>query len=123
MKRLFNDPFFSTVDSVFESVNNVLTKPRSIVDKTDNGYSLVMAVPGLTKEDLKIVIRDRKITISYENDKKDENSYFVEKFSKSYFLSDDIIEKKIEAEVKNGILKIQLPTKDPESTEKVVDIK
>lgn len=123
MKRLFNDPFFSTVDSVFESVNNVLTKPRSIVDKTDNGYSLVMSVPGLTKEDLKIVIRDRKITISYENDKKDENSYFVEKFSKSYFLSDDIIEKKIEAEVKNGILKIQLPTKDPESTEKVVDIK
>jgi HSP20 family protein len=123
MKRLFNDPFFSTVDIVFESVNNVLTKPRSIVDKTDNGYSLVMAVPGLSKEDLKIIIRDRKITITYENEKKDEDSYFVEKFSKSYYLSDDIIEKKIEAEVKNGVLKINLPTKDPESTEKVVDIK
>lgn len=123
MIRLFNDPFFNTLDSVFESVNNVVTKPKSIVDKTDNGYSLVMSVPGLTKEDLKIVIKDRKLTISYENEKKSDDSYFVEKFSKSYFLSDDIIEKKIEAEVKNGILKISLPTKDPESTEKVVDIK
>lgn len=123
MKRLFNDPFFSTVDSVFESVNNALTKPKSIVDKTENGYSLVIAVPGLTKEDLKIVIKDRKLTISYENEKKDDDSYFVEKFSKSYLLSDDIIDKKIEAEVKNGILKINLPTKDPESTEKIVDIK
>lgn len=123
MIRLFNDPFFNTLDSVFESVNNVVTKPKSIVDKTENGYSLVMSVPGLTKEDLKIVIKDRKLTISYENEKKDDDSYFVEKFSKSYFLSDDIIDKKIEAEVKNGILKINLPTKDPESTEKIVDIK
>ena len=58
-----------------------------------------------------------------ENEKKDEDSYFVEKFTKSYYLSDDIIEKKIEAEVKNGVLKINLPTTDQESTEKVVDIK
>lgn len=123
MIKLFNDPFFSTVDSVFESVNNVLTKPKSVIDKTENGYSLVMSVPGLTKEDLKIIIKDRKLTISYGNEKKDAESYFVEKFSKSYFLSDDIIEKKIEAEVKHGILKIDLPTKDPESVEKIVDIK
>ena len=52
---------------------------------------------GQKLDDLKIVIKDRKLTITYENEKKDEDSYFVEKFTKSYYLSDDIIEKKIEA--------------------------
>lgn len=119
MIRLFSDPLFNTLDSVFESVNNAVTKPKSIVDKTDNGYRLVLYVPGLTKEDLKIIIKDRKLTIKHES----ENNDFIEKFSKSYFLSDDIIEKKITAEVKNGILTVDLPTKDEESTEKIVDIK
>jgi len=119
MIRLFKDPFFNTLDSVFESVNNAVTKPSSVVDKTDNGYKLTMLVPGLTKDDLKIIIKDRKLTIKHESEDND----FIDKFSKSYFLSDDIIEKKIVAEVKNGILVIDLPTRDVESVEKVIDIK
>lgn len=121
MIRLFNDPFFCTVDSVFESVNKSITKPKSQVEKIDNGYRLLISVPGLTKDDLKIIIKERKITISYEN--KNDNYNFVDDFSKSYFLYDDIIEKKITAEVKNGILTVDLPTNDKESTEKIVDIK
>jgi len=123
MTKLFNDPFFSTMESIFDPVNNVLTKPKSFVDKTDNGYNVTMLVPGLTKDDLKIVIKDRKITINYENENENNETYFVEKFSKSFFLSDDIIDKKIVAEVKNGILKIHLPTKDPETKEKVIEIR
>lgn len=119
MVRLFKDPLFHTLDSVFESVNNAVTKPSSVVDKTDNGYKLTMLVPGLTKDDLKIIIKDRKLTIKHES----EDNGFVDKFSKSYFLSDDIIDKKITAEVKNGVLIVDLPTTDKDSTEKVVEIK
>lgn len=119
MIRLFNDPFFNTLGSVFESVNNAVTKPSSVIDKTDNGYKLTMLVPGLTKDDLKIIIKDRKLTIKHES----EDNNFIDKFSKSYFLSDDIIDKKIVAEVKNGILIVDLPINDLESTENVIVIK
>jgi HSP20 family protein len=119
MVRLFKDPFFSTIDSVFESMSNVVTKPSSIVDKTDNGYKLTILVPGLTKDDLKIIVKDRKLTIKHESEEND----FINKFTKSYFLSDDIIEKKITAEVKNGVLVVDLPTKDEESVEQVINIK
>lgn len=119
MVRLFKDPFFSIIDSMFDSMSNVVTKPSSVVNKTNNGYKLTMFVPGLTKDDLKIIVKDRKLTIKYESEDND----FIDKFSKSYFLSDDIIEKKITAEVKNGILTVEFPTKDVESTEQIVDIK
>jgi len=118
MIRLFKDPFFNTLDSVFESVNNAVTKPSSVIDKTNDGYRLTMLVPGLTKDDLKIIIKDRKLTIKHEH----EDNVFIDKFSKSYFLSDDIIDNKIVAEVKNGILIVDLPTKDPESTENIIVI-
>lgn len=118
MIRLFNDPFFNTKESVFEFMSNAITK-KSVINKSDDGYSLSMIVPGLTKDDLKIVIKDRKLTIKYESD----DNNFIEKFSKSYFLSDDIIEKKITAEVKNGILLVDLPTTDKDSIEKIIDIK
>jgi HSP20 family molecular chaperone IbpA len=120
MIRLFNDPFFCTAESVFESVNNVITKPRSVINKTDNGYKLSLVVPGLTKDDLKIVIKERKLTISYQNE---DDHMFVDNFTKSYFLPDDIIEKKISAEVKNGVLLVDLPITDKESTEKVIEVK
>ena len=123
MIRLFNDPFFCTVDSVFESMNNAVTKPKSVTNKSDNGYSLSMVVPGLTKDDLKIVIKERKLTISYQKEEKDNNYNFVDSFTKSYYLPDDIIEKKISAEVKNGVLLVDLPITDKESTEKIISIK
>ena len=119
MIRLFNDPFFNTFESVFETLNNSFTKSNSIVDKMDDGYKLTILVPGLTKDDLKIIIKDRKIIIKHESEEND----FIKKFSKSFFLSEDVIENKISAEVKNGVLTIFLPTKDPESIEKVLEIK
>lgn len=119
MVRLFKDPLFSTIDNVFESMSNVVTRPSSVVDKTDNGYKLTMLVPGLTKEDLNITVKDRKLTVKFESDENE----FISKFSKSYFLSDDIIDKKITAEVKNGVLVVDLPTKDKDSVEQVINIK
>lgn len=123
MTRLFDVPNFNSFESMFDTITNVMSTPKSIVDKQEDGYKVIMSVPGLTKEDFKITVKDRKITISFENQKKPDQYTFVSTFTKSYFLSDDVIEKKIEAEVKNGILVISLPIKDIESKEKVVDIK
>lgn len=121
MIRLFDDPLFNTIDSVFETISYG-NKPRTFVDKTDNGYKITISVPGLTKDDLKIIIKSKSLSITYENIEKTDNRYFVESFSKSYIIPDSVIIDEINAEVKNGILQIDLPTKEKDEKEKIIKI-
>ena len=123
MIRLFKDPFFGGIDGVLENVYTSFTYPKTHVDKTDDGYKITVTLPGLSKEDLKVQVKDKKLTISYENEKNESDSNFIENFSKTYILSDDILDSKITADMKNGILVIKLPTTDVNSKTKVIEIK
>ncbi len=73
MITLFNDPFFKTLDTVFEG-SRIQRLPETRVNKTDSEYVVTMSIPGLTKEDLKISIKEGILKISYE---KNESHQFV----------------------------------------------
>ena len=108
MITLFKDPFFNTMDDVFES-SRFKTLPQVNVTKNETEYKVLMSVPGLTKEDLKITIKDGIVKISYLKEDKDETSHFVNSFTKSYTLPENVKEKDIEGKVENGVLTISLP--------------
>jgi HSP20 family protein len=122
MLTLFKDPFFDTIDRVFYPYcfND---NPEIDIRKTDNEYKVLISIPGLTKDDLKISVKDRILRVSYEKEEKNEKSYFMTSFSKSYTLPDNIKESDIDGKVENGILELILPFDKKKITERLIELK
>lgn len=121
MITLFKDPFFQTFDSVFDSTKFLKT-PETKISKNENEYTVQISVPGLTKDDLKILTKDGVLKISYEKNEKDDDRYFVETFTKSYNIPDDVKEKDIIGKVENGILTLILPIDKKKSLERLINL-
>lgn len=119
MIKLFRDPFFNMVDEFV--VNNTFT-PKTKVDKNDDGYLVMLAVPGLTKEDLKITTKDNILKISFDGEKTKDDNHFVSTFTKSYTIPDEINEKEIGGKVENGVLTISLPISKKKNLERLVNL-
>jgi HSP20 family protein len=98
------------------------TTPLISVTKNETEYKVLMSVPGLTKEDLKISIKDGIIKISYSKEEKSETSHFMNSFTKSYSLPDDVKEKDVEGKVENGILVLTLPLDKKKPLERVISL-
>lgn len=116
---VFNEPFFH--DDFFGSVFPQLSGAGSMrVDVKDNGdsYELVADLPGLAKEDVKLSYQNGYLTIAAEknesNDTKDDKGNYIRRerhsgsISRSFYI-DNIDAKKIDAEFRDGVLKVTLP--------------
>ncbi len=122
MITLFKDPFFDVFDKVFDTSYVGVVSPQVNVRKNENNYKLLMSVPGLTKEDIKITTKDNVLTISFEKQEKDERIYFVSNFKKSYIVPDDVKERDIEGKVENGIIELTLPIDRKKSLERSISL-
>jgi len=122
MITLFKDPLFDVFDKVFETSYIGSSVPQTSISKNETEYKLLMSVPGLTKEDIKITIKDGTITISFEKQEKVEKTYFVNNFKKSYTLPEDVKEKDIEGKVENGVLELKLPIDKKKTIERLVSL-
>lgn len=121
MITLFRDPFFDVVDKVFDTTNTVVG-PQSKIRKNESEYKVLLSVPGLTKEDLKISTKDGILKISFEKEEKDDKTYFVNRFVKSYTIPDDVKEKDIVGKVENGVLELTLPIDKKKSLERLISL-
>jgi HSP20 family protein len=121
MIKLFNDPFFTNFDKVFEN-GKFLTSPETKISKNESEYSVSISVPGLTKEDLKISIKEGVLKISYDKPEENENQGFVSTFIKSYNIPDDVKEKDIIGKVENGILTLTLPIDKKKVIERFISL-
>lgn len=122
MITLFKDPFFDVFDKVFEPSYVGTSVPQINISKTDSDYKVLMSVPGLTKEDIKIITKDNVLTISFETEEKTDKTRFVSGFRKSYILPDDVKEKDIIGKVENGILELILPKDKKKSLERLISL-
>jgi len=122
MITLFKDPFFDVFDKVFETSYVGTSVPQINISKTENDYKVLMSVPGLTKEDIKITTKDNVLTISFETQEKNGKTQFVSSFRKSYTLPDDVKEKDIIGKVENGILELTLPKDKKKSLERLISL-
>lgn len=123
MITLFKDPFFDVFDKVFEtSYVGGASVPQINISKNENDYKILMSVPGLTKEDIKITTKDNVLTISFEKQEKTEKTQFVSSFKRSYSLPDDVKEKDIIGKVENGILELTLPKDKKKSLERLISL-
>jgi HSP20 family protein len=122
--KLFKDPFFSDMIDLFYETPNFIERSfkRTNIVTNDADYRVQIAVPGISKDEIKISIKDSILNISYENEKEEENSYFTSSFKKAYTLPDDADEKNIKGKIENGILEIIIPRTKKKSNERSIVI-
>ena len=120
MIRLFKDPFFQGFDNAYES--KFLRTPDTNIQKDETGYVVSISVPGLTKEDLKISIKEGVLKIVYEKNEGNKDHFFIGSFVKAYDIPEDVQEKNIEGKVENGILTISLPIDKKKNLERLISL-
>jgi HSP20 family protein len=121
MITLFKDPFFNTFDKVFdEAYLKVDNRINSNITATEDGYKILLSVPGLSKDDVKISLKENKLTISHE--KEGDEFTFTNSFKKSYNVPDDVDEKSISGSVENGVIEIILPKSKKKSVERLISL-
>jgi HSP20 family protein len=99
------------------------------VYENNDGYVLISKLPGISKEDVAITLKDNSLKISGERKKEkvDGEAVHLEerfsgKFERSFLLNDKINSEGIEAEMTNGLLMVKLP-KSPETKPRKIEIK
>jgi HSP20 family protein len=81
---------------------------------------LDVEVPGMKKEDVKVKVEDKTLTVSgerkLEREEKKEGYYRVERsygsFCRSFYLPDYVDSTKIKAKYEGGVLKLSIPKKE-----------
>lgn len=107
------------------------TAPAINVIESDKDYKVEVAAPGMTKEDFNIHLsEDNELVISMEkkNETKEEDKgnkkylrreFSYSKFQQALILPDDVEKDKINANVRDGVLTIELPKRTPEEKAKI----
>jgi HSP20 family protein len=121
MITLFKEPFFQGFDPFIET-SKFFRTPETKIAKTETEYIIQLAIPGLTKDDLKISTKEGILKISFEQNEGEQKSYFVPSFVKSYTIPDDVKEKDIIGKVENGILTLILPIDKKKAIERMISL-
>ncbi|MFY0608174.1 MAG: Hsp20/alpha crystallin family protein [Cyclobacteriaceae bacterium] len=122
--KFFNDDFYGgkTANSFSPSVDLV---------ETDKSFELEFHIPGINKKDIQIELKNDQLTVSgerkFENENSSRNFKSVEShygtFTRSFYLPDNVNTEKINAEYKDGILKLDLPKDEKKEAKKTIAIK
>jgi len=121
MITLFKNPIFQDFENAFETSRFIKT-PETKINKTETEYKIQISVPGLTKDDLKILVKEGVLKISHEKEETNEKNQFVSNFVRSYDIPDDVKEKDIEGKVENGVLELTLPIDKKKSIERLISL-
>ena len=127
MNRMF-DNLFRGVDE--PSLLNSSWVPAVDVAEEDDAYVVMVELPGVNKNDVKITLESNILTIQgekrAETESKEKNVHRVERsygsFQRSFTLPTMVKNDKIDAEFKDGILKIMLP-KAEEAKPRQIEVK
>ena len=124
MITLKRDSFVDLLDTFFYSPSLCDKNHKtSNVINNENDYRFQLAVPGLSKEDVKITVKDGTISLKYENTKTDNKSFvFTNSFKKEYILPDDSDENNITGKIENGILEVIIPKSKSKPLERLIPI-
>lgn len=103
--------------------------PAVDIRETDEAFSFVVELPGLSKDEIEITVEDKVLTLSGErkwDEEQDRNSYRrIERnygsFNRSFTLPRDVNAEAIEAVSENGLLTVVVP-KAPESRPHRIEI-
>ena len=91
--------------------------PNADISEDENEYIIMMDLPGIEKNEIKVNYQDKRITITGERKKEEKveekdiirRERFEGSFYRSFTLADGVNEDKIHASFKDGVLKLVVP--------------
>ena len=104
--------------------------PSVDISEDENAFTITADLPGIAKKDINMNVKENVLTVSgnrnYEKKDKNDTYYRMERgygqFSRSFQLPDNVMENKITANFKNGVLIVCVP-KSEELKPKEIEIK
>ena len=113
--------FGNSMTAFPELSNGFDFSPTADFQETNKEYSLKLDIPGIKKEDVKIEVENNTLTVSGERrderEEKDAKRHITESyygsFMRSFTLPQVIDQSKVNAQYKDGILKITVPKTTP----------
>ena len=104
--------------------------PRVDVVEDDGEYIINVELPGVEKDEVKVSVKDRVLSISgerkSEKEEKGKKYQRVERaygaFMRSFTLPEDAAREKLNANFKDGILKVHIPKEESAKT-KAIEVK
>ena len=127
MERMMTRPWSIPTDwelpSLFEA-RDMRMAPYELVDRGDR-FELQLEIPGIEKENVDVKATKYSVEISGKHSEKEEEKgkryVYSERLYRSFYrnvtLSEEIIPSKVSAKVENGILRLDLPKKNPTERE------
>lgn len=130
LSTLFGRPPVSTGGDKKEAISVAEWSPLVDISEDEKEYVIKAEVPEMKKEEIKITVHDDVLSISgerkYEKEDKGKKYHRVERaygsFMRSFTLPEDADGSKVNAEYKDGILKVHLP-KSEKAKPKAIEVK
>ncbi len=126
VNRLFDGGFFPTLSLSEESG---LRDWQPVVDiyREDEKIVIKAEIPGVDKDKVHVDVKDGVLTLTgertYENEVKEENYHRRERafgrFARSFALPEGLDPEKIDADYKDGVLKIEIPKPEEKKAKKI----
>ena len=123
-RGLLSDFMFDPFDAFFNTpmpTAQPTTLMRTDIKETDDGFEMIIDMPGFKKDDVHAELNDGYLHIEAEtkseSEDKDSNGTYVRKerfsgkCSRTFYVGDDVEEKDIKAKFEDGTLKIDIPKK------------
>ena len=120
------DSFFD--DALVYPFTNTSRRSRGIdahynVTKTDEGFQVSVAAPGVKKDDINVNIDSDTLTISYSQEDSTDTSFACSSFSRSWRLPEGTDADNIAATYDNGILTLSVPNADVKTYTRTIKVK
>lgn len=100
---------------------------KTDVRELDNGYEIIVDLPGFKKDEIEVQLEDGYLTISaakgLDKDETDKKGNYIRKerysgsMSRSFYVGDGISEDDIHGKFENGILQLDVPKKEAKAAE------
>lgn len=122
-----NDTQKAAVEKPQACTTKRYVRPHVNILKKEDGFTIEMALPGVSKEDVSMMIKDQLLTIeSVDREVEDSTSFNRREFNFTHFkraftLPEDIDSDHVEAQLAHGVLSITL-VKRPEVMPKKINI-
>ena len=130
MMRSFDrnfDSLFNTSSSKRSS--SLMTVPRANVMRSDNGYTIMLAAPGFSKDEFVLSVENGVLSVSVDTEDTQtqiENTtvqeFSFQSFKRSWTLPEAVSSERISARYDAGVLYIDVPTEEKRETKLTINV-
>lgn len=113
IENVFNEVMNSSLKDIATDTKPHMTRPQANIIKTENGFTLELALPGLSKKDVEIKVDKDFLVISSAKEAEGDANFRLREFNYGSFerrfrLNETIDKSTIKASFKNGVLSITM---------------